>query len=320
MSGSSLLQALHTKAIQLGFDACGVARTTYLEEEAGHLQDWLNRGLHANLSYMERNPERRSDPGLLLEGTQSVIVLLESYYTDVDAPADAAPIGRYAWLRDYHVRMKERLFLLDAFLREQTQEKDFRSRCFVDTAPIMEKAWAVRAGLGWIGKNTLFIHPKLGSFLNIGVIICNDRLGEEHEMKALNADLPIPRDGCGSCCACSDRCPAQALISPYVLASEKCYAHLWSQPYPNENELTLIGCDACQDPCPWNKKAFRKAHPKSALEDSLYKLSLKEWSDMSDQTYKALCTESPFYKKGLDFISGRARSLKNTIFANKIEK
>ena len=312
-------EAIRAKAMEIGFDACGISRATNLPQQETLLKQWIAEGKHATLGYLERKMDLRLDPRLVLEGAKTVIVVLESYYTEAEASPLAPPLGRYAWLRDYHVRMKEKLAVLDRFIAGQSPLLEYKSRVFVDTAPVMEKVWAMKAGLGWIGKNTLFVHPHLGSHVNIGIILCNDPLGSDAQMHQLNADLKIPDNGCGSCEACKKACPGKALEQTGALEVAKCYSYLSTQPGTNQNCSTLIGCDVCQDVCPWNKKTKRKPHPAESPWNTLYRWSYDEWLQMDQSRFDTECKETSFYKMGLPFLQARVEMLKNTIFGAENE-
>lgn len=303
-TNETLWSAIRTHALELGFDDCGCAPALPLGEEETHMEAWLSEGKHATLSYLERNRSVRANPQQLFEGAQTVIVLVESYLTPVEQPVNSPPIGRYAWQRDYHVRLKERLKQLDHYIASLASGQNYQSRCFVDTAPVMEKVWAAKAGLGWIGKNTLFIHPRLGSYVNLGVLVCN---------LSLPSPTPITTD-CGTCTACQKACPGKALETAASLDVAHCFSYQSTQRFETSNKMTLVGCDVCQQVCPWNKKALRKPHPSEAPWNSLYRWTYEEWLALDPSTFERLCKETSFYSLGLPFLQERVKTLKNTIF------
>ena len=238
-------------AERLGFDRCGVAAVEKLAA-AVRLDEWLAEGMHGTMEWMARNADRRSDPTLVVPGARSVVVVAMNYHTDDDAtraPRQAC-ISRYAWGSEYHRVLGERLSRLLDEIRAAVPGVE--GRWYVDTGPVMEKAWAERAGLGWIGKHTNLIHRDLGSWIFLGAIVVDVELsnGREH------------RDYCGTCTACIDVCPTEAIVAPYVLDARRCISYLTIEnrgPIPTEFRRPLgnrvFGCDDCQDVCPWNRFA-----------------------------------------------------------------
>lgn len=314
MDSLNLFTNIQNEALRLGFDACGMARPEYLPTQEKYLKNWISRGKHAGLGYLERKMDVRLNPTQILEGARTIIVVLESYYTDAEVSPHSPVLGRYAWLRDYHIRMKERLAQLDQYISQNSTIANYQSRIFVDTAPIMEKVWAQKAGLGWIGKNTLFIHPSLGSWVNIGILICNDPLGNDEQLRSLNREISIPPNGCGNCEACMRSCPGKALEISGELDVARCFSYQSIRSEISSNKQTLIGCDYCQDSCPWNRKAYRKPHPTQAPWDTLHTWTFDEWLHMDQAQYDAKCKETSFYKMGLPYLQSRVEMLKNTIF------
>ena len=246
----SLTQKIKSHALELGFAEVGIARAEALTEEGKHLGEWLNRGFHGTMDWMERNFEKRVDPRTIVPNAKAVVCVAMNYYVNVRHSDDrsAGKISRYAWGDDYHIIVTERLRQLLAYIQEQ--EPGVNGKLYVDTGPVMDKAWAVRSGIGWLGKHTNVITKEFGSWVFLGEIILDVEL--EH-------DEPIA-DFCGSCTACIEACPTGAITEPYLLDSNKCLSYLTiehREPFPPELASHLqnwvYGCDICQDVCPWNK-------------------------------------------------------------------
>ena len=279
-----LSRALKLEARRLGFAACGISRAGRLDEESRRLEAWLAAGRHASMSYMERNFDKRTDPTKLVEGAQSVISVLDNYYVPEEPSAESATgrISRYAWGDDYHQVLKDKLFALYYWLEQQVGS--MAGRVFVDSAPVLDKAWAQRSGLGWIGKHTNLINPGLGSYFFIGEIIVS---------ASLAADDPIS-DHCGSCTACIDACPTDAIYRPYAVDANRCISY-WTIEHRGDDipeELSrqfgnwIFGCDICQEVCPWNK--FRRParderyRPRPGITDT----ALSEWTELDLEAFR----------------------------------
>ena len=273
-------------AKDLGFLSCGISKVDFLEEEAPRLEDWLNAGKHGKMAYMENHFDKRLDPSLLVPGAKSVISLLLNYYTEEQQPEGAPKISKYALGTDYHFVIKSKLKQLFQTLQEMIGEVN--GRVFVDSAPVMDKAWAKRSGLGWMGKNTNLITQKVGSFFFIAELIIDLQL---------EYDTPAT-DHCGSCTACIDACPTQAL-SPYDLDASKCISYLTIElkdqipiEFQNKMDDWAFGCDVCQDVCPWNR--FSKSHneplfdPKAELLD----YTQKDWEELTEATFETIFKNS----------------------------
>jgi epoxyqueuosine reductase len=276
--------AIKAEAKRLGFSSVGITASTPLEAEARHLDDWLSRGYHADMAWMERDPARRTDPGKVLSGTRSVISVALNYYTaSGHAPGAREPkISRYAWGDDYHDVVGKRLKKLEMFIR--SREAGCSTRAYVDTGPVMDKAWAVRAGIGWLGKHTNVISKEFGSWLFLGTILTT--LVCEH-------DQPIT-DLCGTCTACLDACPTDAFPEPYVLDARKCISYLTiehrgeiSQELADRFDGWMFGCDICQDVCPWNKFQQPSVDVSFEPRPGLVHPDPKEFSDMTQEEFSA---------------------------------
>jgi epoxyqueuosine reductase len=283
------------KAQELGFFHCGISRADFLEEEAPRLENWLKNGFHGKMGYMENHFDKRLDPRLLVDGARSVITLLFNYYTDAKPLNEDTPrISTYAYGDDYHQVVKEKLFDLFAFVREMFG--DVQGRVFVDSAPVMDKAWAKRSGAGWIGKNTNLIHPRKGSFFFIGELIID---------LELEPDGPI-RDYCGTCTRCIDACPTDAIVQPYVVDGSKCISYLTIELkdalLPGEFQGKLdnwaFGCDVCQDVCPWNRFSVRHSEPRFEPHPELLSMDQREWKELSEDFYQELFKRSAVKRTG----------------------
>lgn len=290
------LAVLTEKARTLGFDACGIAPVDILSWDREKLERWLKKEYQAGMTYMAKNIEKRENPALLVDGARSVIVTLTNYYTPRLQKNDAPVVARYAYGKDYHIVIKERLFQLYSFLQQHTGQK-ITGRVFVDSAPVLEHEWARRAGLGWIGRNTLLIHPKLGSFCFIGVII-SDLIPD-------NYSLPEQRDFCGTCNRCIAACPTGAL-SAHEINANLCISYNTIErkgEIPSEikekMEQRFFGCDTCQDVCPWNGKAVLNRVDDFSPDTSFINMNREEWLALDEDTFKTRFKNTPFFRAGL---------------------
>jgi epoxyqueuosine reductase len=279
-----LAQELKQEARRLGFDACGISKAEPLDEEARRLEAWLKAGFQGTMDWMERHFDKRIDPTKLVEGARSVISVLHNYYQPVahDPSPETGKISRYAWGDDYHEVLKEKLYQLFAWLEAQVGE--VHGRAFVDSAPVMDKAWARRSGLGWIGKNTNLINRRMGSFFFLGELIVD---------VPLPPDDPIP-DYCGSCTRCIDACPTGALVQPYVLDARRCISYLTIEhrgdDIPPELQEKMgnwiFGCDICQDVCPWNKFKYATNEPRFMPRPGLPDTPLHRWEELDLEAFR----------------------------------
>lgn len=273
----------------LGFSFVGFARAGLLDEEARRLDKWLNAGYHGKMGYMENHFEKRIDPTKLVPGARTVICLMYNYYTEREQEDPESPkLSKYAYGQDYHKVIKEKLHrLLDQM---RTRFGDIQGRCFVDSAPVMERDWARYAGLGWTGKNTLLIHPRAGSYFFLAELIID---------LDLEPDRPM-RDYCGTCTRCIDACPTEAISSQgYLVDGSKCISYLTIELREEIPELFsgkmdnwMFGCDVCQEVCPWNR--FSKKHDEPAFEppDQLMTMQKRDWIEITEEVFNALFKNS----------------------------
>lgn len=284
----TLTAEIKQQAYAQGFDLVGVAKAGFLEKEARDLEQYLKEGRHGTMYWMENHFEKRVDPRLLVEGAKSVVSVILNYFPSEEhrQPADAPKISTYAWGEDYHKVIKRKLYRVLEFIQEKVG--DVNARVFTDSAPVMDKAWAMRAGLGWIGKHTNLIHPKMGSWYFIGEIILDVELEYDGPMT----------DHCGTCTRCLDACPTNAL-EPYKIDSNKCISYLTIELRENmpaelrsETEGWAYGCDICQEVCPWNR--FATAHTGEDFKplDHILTHGAAEWAGLEERAFKKLIKKS----------------------------
>jgi len=290
----------------LGFSFCGISKATFLEDEAPRLERWLKQKMHGEMAYMANHFDMRLDPRLLVPGAKSVVSLLFNYYPDpsISFPDGALKISKYSYGEDYHFVVKDRLKqLLDEI---HTHVGNVDGRAFVDSAPVLDKAWAKRSGLGWIGKNANLIHKKQGSFFFIAELIID---------LELSPDGPVS-DHCGTCTACIDACPTEAIVEPYVVDGSKCISYFTielKKEIPSEwatkMDNWIFGCDVCQDVCPWNR--FSSVHQESRFtpRDQLLHMSSGDWMELTEDVFQHLAKRSPLKRKGLEGLKQNAAIL-----------
>ncbi|MFM8243834.1 MAG: tRNA epoxyqueuosine(34) reductase QueG [Crocinitomicaceae bacterium] len=280
-------QFIKEKANLLGFFYCGFSKATFLENEARNLEKWLNKNYHGKMSYMENHFDKRLDPRLLVEDAKTVISLLLNYFPTVkqiNSEDEIPKISTYAYGEDYHVVIKDKLKELINEIKANFGE--INGRAFVDSAPVMDKAWAEKSGLGWIGKNSNLIHPKEGSFFFIAELIVDIDI---------TPDGPI-KDYCGTCTRCIDACPTDAKVEPYVVRGDKCISYLTielkDEILPNEFKGKMdnwaFGCDICQDVCPWNRFSKPTTEPRFQPNEKLLNLTSLEWEQLTEETFHEL--------------------------------
>mgnify|MGYP003503835480 FL=1 len=274
-------QLIKAEAHRLGFLSCGISKAGFLEEEAPRLENWLNNQMNGQMSYMENHFDKRLNPTLLVDDAKSVISLLLNYYPSEIQNQDSYKISKYAYGQDYHHVIKEKLKELLHFI--QTEIGEVSGRAFVDSAPVLDKAWAAKSGLGWVGKNSNLITQKVGSFYFIAELIID---------LELDYDAPTT-DHCGSCTACLDACPTEAIVAPYVVDGSKCISYFTielkdnlPQEMKGKFDDWMFGCDVCQDVCPWNR--FSKSHnePLFQANSNILNFSKSDWEEISVDTFQ----------------------------------
>jgi len=295
------------KAIELGFSACGISAVRCLDEERDRLQDWLSRGMNASMTYMANHFEMRLDPGKIEVGAKSVISVLINYYpTQKQTDPDAPKISKYAYGKDYHLVVKEKLNNLLIFI--QSEVSPCHGRAFVDSAPVLERPLAKAAGLGWIGKNSLLISKEFGSYVFIGELIVD---------LELKYDSPFKGNYCGNCTRCIEACPTGAIIFPRTIDARKCISYHTIEnkeeiPIPIRENLhnQIFGCEICQDVCPWN----RKVKPNQSIDflpiEGLLDLNKKDWKELSKDNYTKIFRQTAFERAGYDRIKRNMGYLK----------
>ncbi|MDZ4699647.1 MAG: tRNA epoxyqueuosine(34) reductase QueG [Rhodothermales bacterium] len=286
-----LAGALKQEASRLGFDACGVSRAGPLDEEAARLEQWLHQGRHGTMGWMADHFDKRVDPRRLVDGARSVVSVLHNYYQPVahSERSGVGKISRYAWGDDYHEVLKEKLVELFAWL--DAEAGGIAGRAFVDSAPVMDKAWARRSGLGWMGKHANLINRSLGSFFFIGELIVD---------VPLEPDGPVP-DHCGSCTRCIDACPTDAIYQPYAVDANRCIAYLTIEHRADDIPPALqrqigdwiFGCDVCQDVCPWNKFKHPSREPRYAPRDGIVDTELQDWIELDIEAFRKRFGKNP---------------------------
>ncbi len=296
------------EAARLGFMSCGVSRAGFLEEEAPRLEKWLHDGRHGQMQWMENHFDKRLDPTKLVEGSKSVVSLLLNYYPPERQNPDSYKISKYAYGRDYHFVIKDKLKSLLNSIRENIG--DVEGRAFVDSAPVLDKAWAAKAGLGWQGKNSNLLTQKAGSFYFIAELILDLDLLYDH---------PVT-DHCGTCTACLDACPTRAIVQPYVVDGSKCISYFTielkdnlPQEMKGKFEDWAFGCDICQDVCPWNR--FSSAHREPLLQPNpdLLALSKSDWEDMTEEVFRQIFRDSPLKRTKFEGMKRNIAFLKDSV-------
>lgn len=302
-----LKEKIISKAKELGFDLVGFAEYQMLQEETKNLETWLNKGYQAGMSYMERNLEKRKDVNLIQENCKSIISLGMNYYVaeDFDEYENSGKVSRYAWSKDYHLIIWEKLDILIEYIKKL--EPNFDAKSYVDTGPVMDKAWAVGAGLGWQGKHSNIINKEIGSWFFIANIFTNKSFE--------NYNKPI-EDFCGSCTACINACPTDAIVDDYVVDANKCISYLTIE---NKNNIPddfigkfddwIFGCDICQDVCPWNIKFAEESRVNEFKNIENKTISFNKLSLMENQEFKTNFTESPILRAKLKGMQRNANFL-----------
>jgi len=279
---------IKTEAKRLGFLSCGISKAEFLEEEAPKLESWLNQNKHGKMQYMENHFDKRLDPTLLVEGSKSVVSLTYNYFSEqLQHDSEAPKISTYAYGMDYHYVIKNKLNQLLEFIKEEIG--DVHGRAFVDSAPILEKAWAKKSGLGWIGKHSNMLTQKVGSFYFIAELIIDLELEPDHAVT----------DHCGSCTACIDACPTDAITEPYKVDGSKCISYFTielKESFPHDLAMNfdnwMFGCDVCQDVCPWNRFSKQHNEPLFNPKPELLSMTKKDWEEITQETFNKVFKNS----------------------------
>lgn len=288
MQTASHTATIKSKAYELGFSYCGISKAEYLEDEAPRLEQWLSRNYQGKMSYLENHFDKRLDPRLLVPGAKSVISLIYNYYPakDLNQPG-GLKLAKYAYGEDYHNVVKEKLQSLMQHVHQEIGEVS--GRAFVDSAPVLERAWAKRSGIGWVGKNSLLLNREMGSFFFLAELIID---------LDLEYDAPI-KDYCGSCTACMDACPTDAITEPYVVDGSKCISYFTIElkdeiPADVHGKFNnwIFGCDICQDVCPWN--SFSKPHNEVRFQPSkeLEGITKQHWMEITEEVFRKIFSKS----------------------------
>ena len=278
---------IKTEAKRLGFLSCGISKAEFLEDEAPRLENWLHKNMHGEMSYMTNHFDKRLDPTLLVPDSKSVVSLLLNYFPEETQTNNTYKISKYAYGEDYHVVIKDKLRQLLNFIQDEIGE--VHGRAFTDSAPVLDKAWAAKSGLGWIGKHSNLITKSNGSFYFIAELIIDLELDYDYAVT----------DHCGNCTACIDACPTQAITEPYVVDGSKCISYFTIE---LKNEIPsdmkgkfndwMFGCDICQDVCPWNR--FSKAHKEPLFNPNqeLLSMSKKDWEEITEEVFRKVFEKS----------------------------
>lgn len=297
---------IKAEALRLGFMACGISKADFLAEEAPRLTAWLDNNYHGEMAYMANHFDKRLDPRLLVDDAKSVVSLTLNYFTEEKQQDPSAPkISKYAYGADYHTVIKEKLKELMAFINDEIGEVG--GRCFVDSAPVMDKAWAQKSGLGWRGKNSNLISKQAGSFFFLAELIIDLELAY---------DSPFVADHCGSCTRCIDACPTDAIVAPYTVDGSKCISYLTIElknEIPNEfkgkMDNWMFGCDVCQDVCPWNRFSTSHQEPSFTPANELLQLDKQDLVELTDEVFKRVFKGSAVkrtkfngLKRNIDFL------------------
>ena len=295
-------------ASNLGFDFCGIARAQFLDDDARRLEAWLHQGMHGNMHYMENYFDLRTDPQKLVPGAKSVITLLLNYFPETLQPAGVPKISKYAYGDDYHEVIRKKL--TDFYNLLQASIGQFSGRGFVDSAPVLERAWATKSGLGWIGKNGNLLNKKNGSFFFIATLVTDLQLQE---------DDAYAKDYCGSCTRCIDSCPTDAILPNKVVDGSKCISYftielkdaLIPEKMKGQFDNWAFGCDVCQDVCPWNRFSSPHAVPEFAPAPAILNFNAKDWDELTEEKFKIIFKNSPIKRTKFSGIKRNLQFLKS---------
>jgi epoxyqueuosine reductase len=290
MNRSATTKQIKELAKQLGFDYCGIAKAERLDDDARRLEQWLNKGMHGTMQYMANHFELRIDPTKLVPGAKSVLTFMLNYYPSAKQNENAPKISKYAFGNDYHDIIRSKLKLLLQSIKENIG--DVNGRGFVDSAPVLERSWAVKSGLGWVGKNGNLISKQNGSFFFIATIICD---------LELEYDAPFANDYCGICTKCIDSCPTDAILPEKVIDGSKCISYftielkdaLIDETMKGKFQNWMFGCDICQDVCPWNRFSKPSSETGFTPVPEILNLTTQQWEEMSEATFQLVFKNSP---------------------------
>lgn len=280
-------QLIKAEAKRLGFLSCGISKAEFLEEEAPRLEKWLKKNMHGEMGYMDNHFDKRLDPTKLVEGSKSVISLLLNYFPEETQKENTYKLSKYAYGQDYHHIIKAKLKELQEFIAREIGEVN--GRAFVDSAPVLDKAWAAKSGLGWIGKHSNLLTQQVGSFYFIAELILDLELEYDHRVT----------DHCGTCTACIDACPTQAIVEPYIVDGSKCISYLTIElknemptEFQGKMDDWMFGCDVCQDVCPWNR--FSKPHREPLFNPNpgLLSMTKKDWEEITEDVFMKVFQKS----------------------------
>ncbi len=308
MNLSKRKHIISQKAMDLGFTGISFAKAEHMDEEARRLESWLAKGSHGTMGYMEKHFDLRTDPTRLVPGAKTVISLMYNYYTEETQNDTNAPkLAIYAYGRDYHKVVKKKLKYLMQYIRDEIGEID--GRAFVDSAPVLERDWARRSGLGWVGKHSLLLNPKEGSYFFLAEIICD---------LEIEPDSPI-KDHCGTCTRCIDACPTDAISEEgYLMDGSKCISYLTIERKDNiPTEFKdlmgdyMFGCDICQQVCPWNRFAKQHKEPDFLPKEGMLDMSRKDWMEITEEVFDRIFFGSPVKRTGYEGLKRNLRFLEN---------
>jgi epoxyqueuosine reductase len=304
------LSEQHTKIVKdiarsMGFDSCGIAEARRLDDDARRLEKWLNKGFHGEMKYMENHFDMRVDPTLLVPGAKSVITLLYNYFPEQEQASQLPKVAKYAYGKDYHLVIREKL--TDFLNRIREKIGQIEGRGFIDSAPVLERAWAVQSGLGWVGKNGNLINKQKGSFFFIATLITDLNL---------KSDVPFVQDYCGTCNRCIEACPTDAILPNKEIEASQCISYFTIElkqsqlpdQFKGKSGEWIFGCDICQDVCPWNR--FSHPHQEASFEplNSILTFSIHDWINADKNTFNQLFRDSPIKRSKWE---GIQRNLKN---------
>jgi len=308
MDKKSITLQIKDKAIDMGFMGISVAKAEHMDEEAHRLEKWLNQGFHGEMNYLENHFDKRVDPTKLVPNAKSVISLMYNYYSEKVQEDEQAPkIAMYAHGKDYHKIVKKKLLQLFKWMQESFGDLD--GRCFVDSAPVLERDWAKRSGLGWVGKNTLLINPKSGSYFFLCEIICDLELQYDHPIK----------DHCGTCTRCIEACPTDAISEKgYIMDGSKCISYLTIElkneipsEFTDQMQNWMFGCDICQQVCPWNRFSTPHTEEKFQPKEELLKMKKSDWEELTEDVFNTLFEGSAVKRTKFTGLKRNIEFLKN---------